>query len=167
MTTRPILRRLWTIALAAALPGCQPCLEFECIGGFTWNGQADVPLPPGDYTLDVTTDSATHVFDCTIDADPTLSECASSQRRDPTTDEHAIVTLSEAATGFSVTIYTPTNTAADPTDAEVPNEVTVTLDSANATLFEETYRPDYPLQDRGEGCGVCQHSVSVDAVLVL
>lgn len=167
MTTRSILRGLWLIALATALPGCQPCVEFECIGGFTWNGQADAPLQPGDYALDVTTDSATHAFVCTVDPDPTLSACTPSQRRDPDTDEHATATLSESTTEFSVTVYTPTNTSAERTDAEGPDEVTVTLRSANATLFEETYRPDYALQDRGEGCGVCQHSATVQATLVL
>lgn len=167
VTTRSILRHLWSIALAAALPGCQPCLEFECIGGFTWNGQTEASLEPGDYTLDVRTDSATHAFACTIDADATLSACAPMQRRDPVTDEHATITLSEAAAGFAVTVYTPTNTSAERTDAEGPDEVSVAIRSANGTRFEETYRPDYAMQDRGEGCGVCQHSASVQATLAL
>ncbi len=41
-----------------------------------------------------------------------------------------------------MTVYTPTNTPAERTDAEGPDEVSITLRSANGTVFEETYRPD-------------------------
>ncbi len=86
--------------MAADLPGCQQCLEFGCVGGFAWNCRAEVPLLPGDSTLDVTTNSATHPLACTINADPTLSACTPTQRRDPAADEHATVSLAEAAAGF-------------------------------------------------------------------
>jgi len=160
------LPEVTSLAVLGLAAGCQPCLEFECGGGFIWQGRLDGE--PRTLRVVVETEQSRFEHECVLGeaAAAEEPECSADvERRDPESGEHSTITLWVPEEGpprwvVSVDAFEPKSAAAvHRTEATGPETVTIEAASDDLVVFEETYSPEYMEQSHGPGCGVCEHEV--------